>query len=80
VYIDAAGMVDFQVEVDKLVKKRGLVEKSLQGIEKKKSMAGYLERVPAEVRAENDEKETGFRVQLKEIDAAVEMLKKAGGL
>jgi valyl-tRNA synthetase len=80
VYIDAAGMVDFKVEVDKLIKKRTLVEKSLQGIEKKKAMAGYLDKVPAEVRAENDEKETAYRVQLKEIDAAVEMLRAAGGL
>lgn len=80
IYIEAAGMVDFQVEVDKLGKKRALVEKSLVGIEKKKSMAGYLEKVPLEVRNENDEKENGYRTQMKEIDAAIEMLKKAGGL
>jgi valyl-tRNA synthetase len=80
IYIDAAGMVDFKVEIDKLVKKRGIVEKSLQGIEKKKSMAGYLEKVPIDVRAENDEKENAYRTQIREIDTAVEMLKKAGGL
>ena len=80
IYVDAAGMVDFKLEVDKLIKKRGIVEKSLQGIEKKKSMAGYLEKVPVEVRAENDEKEAAYSAQIKEIDSAVEMLKKAGGL
>ena len=80
IYIDAAGMVDFQQEVDKLIKKRNLVEKSLAGIEKKKSMAGYLEKVPVEVRNENDEKETAYRTQIKEIDSAVEMLRKAGSL
>ena len=80
IYIDAAGMVDLKQEIDKLLKKRGLVEKSLQGIEKKKSMAGYLDKVPAEVRAENDEKENAYRTQMKEIDSALEMLKKAGGI
>ena len=73
-------MVDFKQEVDKLVKKRGLVEKSLQGIEKKKSMAGYLEKVPADVRADNDEKEAAYTAQIKEIDSAILMLKKAGGI
>lgn len=80
VYIEAAGLVDFKVEVDKLIKKRGLVEKSLQGLEKKKSMAGYEEKVPADVRAETQEKEDSLRTQLREIDSAIDTLKVAGGL
>ena len=80
VFIDATGLVDFKVEIEKLMKKRGLVAKSLESLEKKKSMAGYETKVPADVRADNQEKADSLSHQLREIDAAAEILKKAGGL
>ena len=76
IYIDAAGLVDFKAELDKLVKKRGLVEKSLAGIEKKQAMPGYADKVPAEVQADNMTKAEALRGQIGEIDNAMTMLAK----
>ena len=76
-FIDAAGLVDFKAEIDKLIKRQNLVDKSLAGIEKKKSLPGYTEKVPAEIRADNDTKEEALRGQLSEIANAISMLEKA---
>ena len=80
IYVDAAGLVDFKAEVDKLIKKRGLVAKSMEGFEKKMSIPGYEEKVPADVRQANQEKMVDIKGQLTEMDSAIAMLKKAGGL
>jgi valyl-tRNA synthetase len=80
IYVDAAGLVDFKAEVDKLLKKRGLVAKALEGLEKKMSIPGYEEKVPAEVRQANQDKLDDMKSQMTEMDSAIAMLKKAGGL
>ena len=79
VFIDAAGLVDFQAELCKLDKKKALIEKSLEAMEKKKSLAGYEQKVPAEVRAENDAKQESLKGQLVEIENAHRMLTLAAG-
>lgn len=80
VYIDAAGLLDLKQEIEKLEKKKSLVEKSLIAIDKKKAVPGYLEKVPLQVRLENDEKELALQKQISEIDSAVSALKNAGNL
>ena len=78
--LDAAGLLDLKQEIEKLEKKKSLVEKSLIAIDKKKAVSGYLEKVPLQVRLENDEKELALQKQISEIESAVSALKNAGNL
>jgi valyl-tRNA synthetase len=80
IYVDAEGLVDFKAEIDKFTKKRGLLLKSLEGLEKKMNLPGYEEKVPADVRTSNKEKFDDLNAQLTEMDSAMAMLRKAGGL
>jgi valyl-tRNA synthetase len=80
IYLDAEGWVDFKAEVDKLQKKRGVLLKSLEGVEKKMNLPGYEEKVPADVRASTQAKFDDLTIQLNEIDNAINMLKMAGRL
>ena len=80
VFLDAVDLVDFKQEIEKMMKKKSVAEKSLQALEKKKSVAGYLDKVPEEVRVDNDLKESALITQIAELDSAVAALRKAGNL
>eukprot|EP00735_Rhodelphis_limneticus_P009289 TRINITY_DN2669_c0_g1::TRINITY_DN2669_c0_g1_i1::g.26151::m.26151 TRINITY_DN2669_c0_g1::TRINITY_DN2669_c0_g1_i1::g.26151 ORF type:complete len:1014 (+),score=388.96,sp/Q86KU2/SYVC_DICDI/52.99/0.0,tRNA-synt_1/PF00133.17/1.3e-196,Anticodon_1/PF08264.8/1e-38,tRNA-synt_1g/PF09334.6/6.3e-09,tRNA-synt_1g/PF09334.6/0.16,tRNA-synt_1g/PF09334.6/0.6,tRNA-synt_1g/PF09334.6/1.6e+02,Val_tRNA-synt_C/PF10458.4/8.2e-10,tRNA-synt_1_2/PF13603.1/1.1,tRNA-synt_1_2/PF13603.1/1.7e-06,tRNA-synt_1_2/PF13603.1/4.9e+03,tR len=58
------GMVDFSKEVQKLEKQKANLEKQVEGLQKKMTMAGYEEKVPEKVRQSNNEKMASLQQEL----------------
>lgn len=55
-YIKVVGLIDIKLEIDRLKKRQAELQKLLDDIKKKVSVANYEERVPENVRSENAKK------------------------
>ena len=70
------GQVDPATEITKLEKKVVTVKKQIADLEKKMAMEGYAEKVPENVRVENEEKKLKLEAEVQVSEAAVEDFKK----
>jgi valyl-tRNA synthetase len=76
VYVMLKGQVDPATEITKLEKKVVTVKKQIADLEKKMAMEGYAEKVPENVRVENEEKKLKLEAEVQVSEAAVEDFKK----
>lgn len=76
VHVLLKGMIDFGAEVKKLTKQRDKLEKVTEGLVKRMQMPNYMDKVPENVRADNEVKLEHFRGELDKLAQAIEELSK----
>jgi valyl-tRNA synthetase len=60
IFVKIVGIVDIQLEIDRVNKRNTQLAKLIEGLEKKINMKGYEQKVPEEVRKENNDKLTSY--------------------
>lgn len=68
-------MIDPGKEIEKLTKKRGLLEGSLDKLQKAMKVAGYEQKVPEDVQKANKQKLGETETEIKRLGDAIESLK-----
>ena len=68
-------MIDPVKEIEKLTKKRGLLEGSLDKLKKAMKVAGYEQKVPKDVQNANKQKLSETETEIKRLGDAMESLK-----
>ena len=76
IYVKVAGLIDISLEVQRIEKKQVQLQKLLDGIVKKMSIADYETKVPEKVKAENLEKKKGYEREIEENKKGIERLSK----
>lgn len=69
------GLIDPVKEIEKLTKKRGLLEGSLDKLKKAMKVAGYEQKVPKDVQNANKQKLSETETEIKRLGDAMESLK-----
>ncbi|KAL0232899.1 hypothetical protein GEMRC1_011646 [Eukaryota sp. GEM-RC1] len=67
IFVDLKGLIDVDVELKKINKKLGIVEKSLDSLKKKMSIPNYETKVPEQVRVANAEKFSRVETEYKTL-------------
>jgi len=75
-YMDLAGLVDFQAELAKLEKVLAKTTPLLQNLEKKVAAKGYAEKVKEEIKAQNVEKIEAFKKKVADLETAIGTFRK----
>uniref|UniRef100_A0A7S1FW38 Valine--tRNA ligase, mitochondrial n=1 Tax=Corethron hystrix TaxID=216773 RepID=A0A7S1FW38_9STRA len=75
-YMDLAGLVDFQAELAKLQKNLGKTLPSVKNLATKMQAAGYEEKVKAEIKAQNVEKLEALKKKVADLETAIETFKR----
>jgi len=75
VYVHLAGMVDFKKESARLGKKVAQVQKKLDSLVKRTTMANYETKVPQHVRDRNTQQIEGAKFELQKLSEQIEGLK-----
>ena len=70
VMMDLKGMIDFKVEINRLQKELKKAKGPMETLQKKMSMDGYAEKVPADLQKQNAEKLEGLQKKVAEIEEA----------
>ncbi|EZG67636.1 valyl-tRNA synthetase [Gregarina niphandrodes] len=76
VALNPAGSIDFKKVLVKLNKRRGQLEKLLEGICKKMTMPDYQTKVPHEVQEQNKQKLEAHETEKNELDVAISIASK----
>jgi len=76
VHLQVKGMVNIQAEVDKLKKKLGQLQKMRDTLVKKTKIPNYEDKVPADVRAKNQEKIETNQGEIEASETAISNLSK----
>lgn len=76
VYMDVKGLVDYNVEIDRLKKHLKTTEPAIESLEKKMAMEGYDEKVPEDLKRTNSEKLDSYLVKKKELAEAIANLER----
>lgn len=62
-YIKVVGLIDIKLEIDRLKKRQAELQKLIDEIKKKTSVANYEQRVPENVRSENAKKQATYETE-----------------
>ena len=76
IYVKVVGLIDMNMEIQRVQKRIGDIIKLKEGLEKKLNMPGYEKKVPEKVRAENDAKMAGYLAEIQECEKSANDLKK----
>jgi len=71
VYMDLAGLVDYNAEIKKLQKTLDKTMPSISTIEKKKEAAGYEQNVSDEIKASNEERLAALKKKVADLEKAI---------
>ncbi|KAL3686885.1 hypothetical protein R1sor_013194 [Riccia sorocarpa] len=71
-YLLLTGLVDANVELTKLQKKKEDIIKQQEALAKRMNAPGYVEKVPASVREDNLSKDSKYAAELATVDEAIE--------
>ena len=70
-YMDLKGTVDAAAEAEKLKKKAAAAAKSRDNLLKQVAMADYTSKVPAHIRAENEERVAKWSLEIAEAERGI---------
>jgi valyl-tRNA synthetase len=76
VYMDVKGLVDYNVEIDRLKKHLKTTLPAIESLEKKMAMEGYDEKVPEDLKKTNAEKLESYLVKKNELEEAIANLER----
>ena len=76
IYVKVVGVIDIQLELDRIEKRNGQLAKLIEALEKKITMKGYEQKVPENVQKENSDKLTAYKTEVEENLKGAEDLKK----
>ena len=76
IYVKVIGLIDIKLEIARINKRAKQLEDFMQKLDQKIKMPGYENKVPEQVRKENEEKMSGFDTELKETKKQMEIMEK----
>jgi valyl-tRNA synthetase len=76
IYIKVVGVIDINLEIDRVLKRNSQLDKFIDGLVKKIEMKGYENKVPEAVRKENNEKLLAYKTEIESNLKGIADLKK----
>jgi len=76
VYVPLEGLIDLEVEAQRLQKEAAKFQKLLKGLEGKLSNPGFLQKAPPEVVKRERERQAEYRTSLEKLEASLGLLQK----
>mmetsp|Transcript_4545 Transcript_4545/g.6867 ORF Transcript_4545/g.6867 Transcript_4545/m.6867 type:complete len:256 (-) Transcript_4545:15-782(-) len=76
IFVKVAGIIDVNLEVQRVNKRNAQLADLMEKLQKKMNMPGYLDKVPEKVRNDNQEKLEGYKAESDANTKGIEDLKK----